>query len=79
MLTAKKQRQQAPSRRGRSEAGKTESRLCRASSKTGDKTYLEKKCATLDKEIDQLVYQIYRLTEEEIKIVEGESNPKPQL
>ena len=26
----------------------------------------------LEKAIDQLVYQLYRLTEEEIKIVEGE-------
>lgn len=35
-----------------------------------DKTYLERKCATLDKQIDELVYQLYGLTEEEIKIVE---------
>jgi hypothetical protein len=40
-----------------------------------DKNYLERKCATLDKQIDELVYQLYGLTEEEIKIVEGESNP----
>ena len=26
-----------------------------------------------DKKIDQLVYRLYRLTEEEIKIVEGET------
>jgi hypothetical protein len=37
----------------------------------GDKNYLERKCDRLDKEIDQLVYQLYGLTEEEIKIVEG--------
>ena len=36
-----------------------------------DKTYLERKCTTLDKQIDDLVYQLYRLTEDEIKIVEG--------
>jgi len=30
-----------------------------------------RKCERLDKEIDQLVYQLYNLTEEEIKIVEG--------
>jgi hypothetical protein len=36
-----------------------------------DKNYLERKCEQLDKEIDQLVYQLYGLTEEEIKIVEG--------
>jgi type II restriction/modification system DNA methylase subunit YeeA len=37
----------------------------------GDKNYLQRKCATLDKQIDELVYQLYGLTEEEIKIVEG--------
>jgi adenine-specific DNA-methyltransferase len=36
-----------------------------------DKNYLERKCETLDKQIDELVYQLYGLTEEEIKIVEG--------
>jgi len=30
-----------------------------------------RKCERLDKEIDQLVYALYELTEEEIKIVEG--------
>jgi len=35
-----------------------------------DKTYLKRKCATLDKQIDELVYQLYGLTEEEIRIVE---------
>ena len=35
-----------------------------------DKTYLERKCETLDKQIDELVYKLYGLTEEEIKIVE---------
>jgi adenine-specific DNA-methyltransferase len=37
----------------------------------GDKNYLQRKCETLDKEIDQLVYGLYGLTEEEINIVEG--------
>ncbi len=36
-----------------------------------DKNYLNSKCERLDKEIDQLVYQLYGLTEDEIKIVEG--------
>ena len=36
----------------------------------GDKNYLNRKCERLDKEIDQLVYKLYDLTEEEIKIVE---------
>jgi len=38
----------------------------------GDKNYLERKCERIDKEIDQLVYKLYGLTEDEIKIVEGE-------
>jgi hypothetical protein len=37
----------------------------------GDKTFLENKCNHLDRQIDNLVYQLYDLTEEEIKIVEG--------
>jgi len=37
-----------------------------------DKNYLQRKCERIDKEIDQLVYNLYGLTEEEIKIVEGE-------
>jgi len=36
-----------------------------------EKEYLEKKCSTLDRQIDKLVYELYGLTEEEIKIVEG--------
>jgi hypothetical protein len=36
-----------------------------------DKTYYENKCAALDRQIDRLVYDLYGLTEEEIKIVEG--------
>ena len=37
-----------------------------------EKEYLEKKCKGLDRQIDALVYELYGLTEEEIKIVEGE-------
>jgi len=36
-----------------------------------DKSYYERKCRRLDKEIDSEVYKLYNLTEEEIKIVEG--------
>ena len=36
-----------------------------------DKNYVACKCATLDKQIDELVYTLYGLTEEEIKVVEG--------
>jgi hypothetical protein len=35
-----------------------------------DKTYYERKCDALDKQIDSEVYKLYGLTEEEIKIVE---------
>ena len=35
-----------------------------------DKTYYENKCAALDRQIDKLVYDLYELTEEEIRIVE---------
>lgn len=31
------------------------------------------KCATLDRQIDNLVYELYDLTAEEIAIVEGEA------
>jgi len=34
---------------------------------------LEHRCATLDRQIDEAVYGLYGLTEEEIKIVEGKS------
>ena len=36
-----------------------------------DKTYYENKCATLNHQIDHLVYNLYGLTDEEIEIVEG--------
>ena len=35
-----------------------------------DKTYYENKCASLDRQIDRLVYDLYGLTEDEIRIVE---------
>ena len=35
-----------------------------------DKTFYENKCATLDRQIDDLVYELYDLTPEEIAIVE---------
>jgi len=36
-----------------------------------DINYLERKCEALDNQIDKIVYELYGLTEEEIKIVEG--------
>jgi adenine-specific DNA-methyltransferase len=35
-----------------------------------DKTYYENKCASLDRQIDLIVYDLYGLTEDEIKLVE---------
>lgn len=37
----------------------------------GNKNYFNRKCERLNKEIDQLVYNLYDLTDEEIRIVEG--------
>lgn len=36
-----------------------------------DKTFLKRQIDATDRQIDQLVYELYRLTEEEIAIVEG--------
>jgi adenine-specific DNA-methyltransferase len=36
-----------------------------------DKDFYENKCATLDRQIDALVYELYGLTEDEIRIVES--------
>ncbi len=35
-----------------------------------ERTAIERQIQTTDKQIDQLVYQLYSLTEEEIKIVQ---------
>lgn len=37
-----------------------------------DKNYLEEKCKNLDTQINNLVYELYGLTEQEIAIVNGE-------
>lgn len=37
-----------------------------------DRTYILRQIASTDREIDRLVYELYGLTEDEIKIVEGE-------
>jgi adenine-specific DNA-methyltransferase len=36
-----------------------------------DKAFYESKCAALDRQIDQLVYELYQLTDDEIAIVEA--------
>jgi type I restriction-modification system DNA methylase subunit len=38
-----------------------------------DKDFYANKCAALDRQIDALVYELYALTSDEIKIVEGEN------
>lgn len=43
-----------------------------ASSKTDhEKTALQRQIDAADRQIDQLVYELYGLTEEEIRVVEG--------
>ena len=37
------------------------------------KTILQRQIEATDREIDQLVYELYGLTKEEIRIVEGET------
>ena len=39
-----------------------------------EQTALEREIAATDREIDRLVYELYGLTEDEIKIVEGQNN-----
>jgi hypothetical protein len=46
-------------------------KLCGATSES-EKAALQNAVTTTDVEIDRLVYELYGLTEEEIKIVEGE-------
>lgn len=36
-----------------------------------DKNLYERKCANLDRQIDELVYELYGLTKEEIELVEA--------
>jgi hypothetical protein len=45
-----------------------------SSAKTShDKTFIQRQIDATDEQIDQLVYELYGLTDEEIKIVEGEA------
>lgn len=50
----------------------TTKKLLNSATTDKDKNFYENKCNTLDRQIDRLVYELYGLTEEEIKIVEGE-------
>ena len=42
-----------------------------------DKKFIQRQIATTDKQIDQLVYELYGLTEEEIRIVEEVTTRNP--
>ena len=44
-----------------------------AASNPADKTLFQRQIAATDRAIDRLVYGLYNLTEEEIKLVEGNS------
>ena len=44
-----------------------------------EKTTLQNALTKTDREIDQLVYQLYGLTPEEIALVEGAGNPAPAV
>ena len=45
-----------------------------AEAKTGhEQTLLQRQIGATDRQIDKLVYELYELTEDEIKIVEGNS------
>ena len=45
---------------------------CSSAKSESDKKLYEQKISMLDKKIDDLVYKLYGLTDEEIKIIEGE-------
>jgi hypothetical protein len=45
----------------------------------GDKDFYGNKCAALDRQMDALVYELYGLTEDEIKIVEGTARERNNL
>ena len=49
----------------------------RTAKSDAEKTTLQNALTKTDREIDQLVYQLYGLTPEEIALVEGTGNPAP--
>ena len=51
----------------------------RAAKSDAEKTTLQNALTKTDREIDQLVYQLYGLTPEEIALVEGAGNPAPAV
>ena len=51
-----------------------------AEAKTGhEQTLLQRQIDATDRQIDKLVYELYGLTEEEIKIVEGQGVKSPSV
>ena len=58
--------------------GQTPNRKDLQAAKIGyDKKFIQRQIATTDKQIDQLVYELYGLTEEEIRIVEEVTTRNP--
>jgi hypothetical protein len=55
----------------------TSSPKCASARIDRDRSYYENMCAALDRQIDTLVYELYGLTDDEIKIVEGRAFPSP--
>ncbi len=52
----------------------------KAAAQTGETlTRIERQIAATDHQIDRLVYELYELTDEEIKIVEGSTKSSPTL
>jgi hypothetical protein len=47
-----------------------------AAKNPNDKTGLQREIESTDRQVDQLVYELYGLTEEEIKIVETDNGSK---
>ena len=47
-----------------------------AAKNPNDKIQLEREVESTDRQIDQLVYELYGLTEEEIRIVEADTGSK---
>ncbi len=50
----------------------TKKQLQRPQMNDRDRNFYENKCAALDRQIDNLVYELYELTDDEIKLIEGD-------
>ena len=50
-----------------------------AATSHGDRDAYQRQIDATDHEIDKLVYELYGLTEEEVRVVEGKEHPTPSL